>query len=406
MKQKTIGKKILIIGSSLDALEAAALLSKDGYSVTVVKNENDTFSYNTIFHSENTKAYISNLKMPEIKIQNIRNDENIDFLEDESRIKDIRGKVTDYNILLENNKTLFSKKADAIILSPQLERKKLKLKKGSSFWRISDLAKFFDTKKEEKSNPFKLNDKTASTAVFFLTRESLCRLNFALVMEYAFYCKTYLGMDVTIITPEVLIAGDELERKYRLLRENGIIFIKYSKEPKVKKASGEISITLKDSEEDSSNSIKSEVLVYSEKIFESASTQMIKDILKLRNYTNIHFLSTATHRKGIYICGGRGKENLLPIEAVDEGKECVKEINELFRNGIFEYEEGVIDVDKTKCTLCLTCVRTCPHKAIEFTGDTIEERAIQVMEEACVQCGQCVSECPTKALSFEDERYD
>ena len=54
-------------------------------------------------------------------------------------------------------------------------------------------------------------------------------------------------------------------------------------------------------------------------------------------------------------------------------------------------------VDEDKCILCLTCVRSCPHHAMEVDR---EKGAAVSIPEACQKCGICAGECPAKAISL------
>ena len=54
-------------------------------------------------------------------------------------------------------------------------------------------------------------------------------------------------------------------------------------------------------------------------------------------------------------------------------------------------------VDGDKCVLCLTCVRTCPFKAM---GIHEADRRADCRAEACRQCGICAGECPNKAITL------
>ena len=59
--------------------------------------------------------------------------------------------------------------------------------------------------------------------------------------------------------------------------------------------------------------------------------------------------------------------------------------------------DDVMQVDPDKCVLCLTCVRSCPMRAIEVDW---EREVAKVMEEACNACGICAAECPAKAIEL------
>jgi ferredoxin len=59
---------------------------------------------------------------------------------------------------------------------------------------------------------------------------------------------------------------------------------------------------------------------------------------------------------------------------------------------------GTIAVDKDKCTLCLSCVSTCPASALQ---DNAEMPQLRFIEGNCVQCGLCATTCPEKAITLQ-----
>ncbi|MFO1283187.1 MAG: 4Fe-4S binding protein [Burkholderiales bacterium] len=58
---------------------------------------------------------------------------------------------------------------------------------------------------------------------------------------------------------------------------------------------------------------------------------------------------------------------------------------------------GRVDVDADRCTLCLSCVGSCPEGALLDGGEAL---ALRFIESKCVQCGICVSTCPERAMSL------
>ena len=58
---------------------------------------------------------------------------------------------------------------------------------------------------------------------------------------------------------------------------------------------------------------------------------------------------------------------------------------------------GGLDVNKDACTLCMSCVGSCPEGALL---DNPEEPKLSFIEKQCVQCGICVTVCPEHALSL------
>ena len=56
---------------------------------------------------------------------------------------------------------------------------------------------------------------------------------------------------------------------------------------------------------------------------------------------------------------------------------------------------GKVSVNKDNCTLCLSCVSTCPTQALTDGG---EKPSLHFVEQDCVQCGLCESACPEKVI--------
>lgn len=58
---------------------------------------------------------------------------------------------------------------------------------------------------------------------------------------------------------------------------------------------------------------------------------------------------------------------------------------------------GEAFIDKSKCTLCMSCVSACPGNALQ---DGRELPQVSLVEDKCLQCGVCVSTCPEDAMSI------
>ena len=55
----------------------------------------------------------------------------------------------------------------------------------------------------------------------------------------------------------------------------------------------------------------------------------------------------------------------------------------------------MVEVDRGKCTLCLSCVGACPAAAL---ADNQETPQLRFIERNCVQCGLCEVTCPEDAI--------
>lgn len=59
---------------------------------------------------------------------------------------------------------------------------------------------------------------------------------------------------------------------------------------------------------------------------------------------------------------------------------------------------GSLEVNKDKCTLCLSCVSACPASALQ---DNPLQPQLRFIEKNCVQCGICVKTCPEAAITLQ-----
>ncbi|GAB4376557.1 MAG: 4Fe-4S binding protein [Calditrichia bacterium] len=59
----------------------------------------------------------------------------------------------------------------------------------------------------------------------------------------------------------------------------------------------------------------------------------------------------------------------------------------------------MIEIDKSKCDLCGTCVAVCPENVM---GLTIYE--LEIDHQGCTRCSKCVWVCPVGALQLLPEK--
>lgn len=56
-----------------------------------------------------------------------------------------------------------------------------------------------------------------------------------------------------------------------------------------------------------------------------------------------------------------------------------------------------VKIDKTKCTVCGTCVEVCPMEV--FSKD---DKEIKISEDKCIGCRACEVQCPKGAIKVDD----
>ena len=85
---------------------------------------------------------------------------------------------------------------------------------------------------------------------------------------------------------------------------------------------------------------------------------------------------------------------MLPQACLEEAGAAALSVHHFFQGRTSEPMNQEITVDKGLCTLCLTCLRYCPHQAIGWT------HRIFIHPLACRRCGICASECPMDAIQI------
>jgi quinone-modifying oxidoreductase subunit QmoB len=108
---------------------------------------------------------------------------------------------------------------------------------------------------------------------------------------------------------------------------------------------------------------------------------------------NVHLINNATNRRGIFAAGGsRGIMSRLE-KAADADRVTSKVL--AFLNDADRRELPVVEIDRGHCVRCLTCLRLCPHAAIEYGY------RMRIEPKACFSCGICAAGCPARAIAIQ-----
>ena len=98
---------------------------------------------------------------------------------------------------------------------------------------------------------------------------------------------------------------------------------------------------------------------------------------------------------GIYLAGSC-QAPMNVGEAAAAASAASAKASTMLSAGLVELQPFVAKVDRTKCSSCLTCVRTCP-----FGIPKIKDGKAHIEGASCYGCGACSGECPGKAISVE-----
>ncbi|MCP4233207.1 MAG: DUF3306 domain-containing protein, partial [Aestuariibacter sp.] len=120
-------------------------------------------------------------------------------------------------------------------------------------------------------------------------------------------------------------------------------------------------------------------------------------------------LSLQTGRKGLAIV-----DDAISVEASEQGmpEQKRKAIYQAIDHMVAKLNPGQVTVelpagapfgavliDENKCTLCLSCVSSCPGRALQ-DGSNREVPELFFIESHCIQCGACSQTCPELAITL------
>ena len=208
---------------------------------------------------------------------------------------------------------------------------------------------------------------------------------------------------VFLFCRDVRVAAKDLEILYDEVRQAGVNIVKYEGQLAFESEESGVTITCYD------GILRQAISVYCDRVAVSpfglsepkdsslaALTGISTDDYQQMQDNNIHLFPIDTNRPGIFVVGACHGQRYLP-QILQEAKAAALEVHALLSQKELEVELSNAVIDPDKCILCLTCLRSCPHKAIQINR---EKGAAESLPQVCKKCGICASECPAKAIEL------
>ena len=281
----------------------------------------------------------------------------------------------------------------AVIVLPS-EEKKPPVSFSSQIQDTRRLVNLEFMKKQVEENRF-----TGETIIFILPKKGVSEEEWSQVFHLSWLLAQRDRAEVLVLVEEVLVAGEGLEKEYRIARSSGVIFEKV----------------------DFSNLLTQPTLD-----MRGIEVELTTERDKLRQRITANWLVFLPERNILpfdlapFFRGDKIEGEILPLENPNispfssgiegifislpgEEEKFSQVVEQYLRKGMVR-EIGRIEVDEEKCVLCLTCLRTCPWGAIEIEE---QKKKTRINWELCHLCGLCTSFCPAhaieaKGLSLED----
>jgi len=422
-KTVKIKQNALVIGGGVAGLQTTINLSKLGHPVVLLERE--SFLGGNVNSEFLFKYKQTNINLKELvnkKIEEVNNNQQIQVFTQAELIK-LEGAVGNFKATIEIKDKRRERKSlnvGAVVLATGCQSYFPSEKYGIDL----SLPVMTQSQLEKLMNSKKAGLNGVNTICFIsgiigddqrLKGDRL--LNQALILAIKYKIQVY------ILCKNVYVAEEGLEELYQKAREKGIIFLKYDqKKPEIKSeaSTDKIDVSLYDSllgkdfyDEGKELIISCDLLVLEEQIIPASGSKKLSEILQVGcdeegfyQQKNISLQPVFTNRKGIFVVGAcRGLMNI--IQTLDDSGMASLEIHNLLKEKLVRYNLDRAIVDNDKCTLCLTCMRVCPHKAIQLNkSKSPNQVSIKVNDLACEICGICVSQCPAAAITLPRYKND
>lgn len=358
----SINTDVLVIGAGPAGVEAAEIISAQGYKVAVIGN------------GEQGAAAVPRSDLVELL--------------DGASIYDFAGVAGDFRAFYTLNGQKLERSFGAVViapgydLEPQVEPFGIGL--GDRVVTLSALEEMLRSQ-EGKS---KLAGSTVAL-LSNLTWEGDPGYT-SRVLDAALAIQHLEGAAACIYAGNVKVAGPGLERKFTHVREEGVVCFKPLEKPVITTEGHKIKITSLDSILRQTLEAEYDYLVVEEKAVPANRDIKLAWTLRLDTdlegflpSNNVHRFPVKSNREGIYVA------------APGLGASIALRIKELFGDGKKTVPADRAVVDPEKCTICLTCYRCCPHGAIFW-----QDGVAAISQLACQGCGICASECPMDAIQI------
>jgi heterodisulfide reductase subunit A-like polyferredoxin len=404
-KEVSVIRDVLVIGGGFSGINAAIKLSQLGLQTTLLEKE------------AVLGAGIEGLESlygfnPSSIISTVEGDRNIDVLTS-AHITTVEGKIGDFRVGIGKGGDEVFRKYGAIILATGYQTE-LALDSELNFQTKDKSISDIHVMSQEQfcdilHNP---GPETEPTTIGFMLDfyDENSRFPTLATLNNALAAKEKWGSEVYVFYTSVKVDSEGIEKVYQEARDRGVVFLKSEIPPKVTAENGQVKIEAKDFFLGEDISLACDILVAEELYLPSEETGTLSYLLNTRRDSkgffqdeNVHLYPVGSERKGIFYIGGcRGDLDLGRV--LSDTSSVVMNIYELLSSGKILVDVDRVKADPQKCAACLTCIRVCPHGAIQLVRTDNSKEVAGISDLACDACGICAAICPAKAIRFQGYR--
>jgi len=396
-RESPVNRDVLVIGGGFSAINVALQLSRIGLRTTLLEEAavlGDGAEKLESFYNFETGSMMSA----------VEGDRNIEVLTS-ARVTTMEGKVGDFRVGITRDGEEVFHEYGAIVLAT-----------GYQTELASDFGMKLDAKivsQEQFRSMLRapgLETEPKSIGLMFDFCDENSRLATLATLHNALEAKKKWGSEVYVFYKSIKVDSEGAERLYQEARDCGVVFLKSESAPKITAENGRVKIEARDVFLGEDIILACDVLVGEELHLPVKWSERLSSLLKIRKDSrgflqdeNVHLYPVGSERKGIFFVGScRGDLDLRRV--LTDISSVVMSIRELLSSGNILTDVERVRADPQKCVACLTCIRVCPHHAIQLVRAGNGKEVAGISNLACYACGICAGLCPAKAIRFQGYR--
>jgi coenzyme F420-reducing hydrogenase delta subunit/Pyruvate/2-oxoacid:ferredoxin oxidoreductase delta subunit len=391
--------RVLVAGGGLTALETAFQVAELGYEVVLASPVDAVQPVESLQSSDQALGNYENELLKRLK----RHPKG--RILEGAPVKAISGFAGDFRVELDIGGQRRDEAVGAVVLAPELLSRESasSVPSGEAGQRLTldQMVKAFLYPAEAPA-AFRLLRPDTHVAFVIGLNGSGDLSEMAQALNGALKIREAIGSRVYFFTGNVKVAGEGLERLYLACREAGVVFFKFGEnqpdfvireeQPAIQFVDPLVGLPLELRPDlliaESGQALPDEIRVL------AAEAHLGSDRSGFLQPPNVHLLPHQSLREGIFIAGP-AKGPLLPLYEIEEARGAALAVHHFFIGREADPQTREVSVDKGLCTICLTCLRFCPHQAIGW------DHRVFIHPLACRRCGICASECPMDAIQVE-----
>jgi len=404
-----VNRVVLVIGGGLGGIETALETAARGFRVILIEKEEKLGGrlsrVNSIIGVDQNPA-----DLLAQKINAVNSNSEIE-IRTNTKLADLEGNVGGFTAWLVKDRTETPVKVGAIAVATGVQTIFCPVKYGLG---VADNIIGQMKLERQLADGRDFTRKSVSMIIGKVTEAF--NLPFVIALKNALMLRQKFDAAVNIFYTNIKVGGDNWEKMYTEARSAGINFFKFEDNIEITATNGDIIVNYEDpfirGKIPGPYKITSDYIVIPEELVPADGSDELAAILRLDmgpasffSIDNAHILPSMTARDGIYLVGScqiPGFVNDIEISS----RAVAEEISGKLNSDTVSVELTQPYVDATKCVVCLTCYRCCPHGAITIEHgeqfDNLYKSAAQMNPLACRRCGICAAECPGKAIQLPD----